>query len=264
MKRLALAVLCAGVVSAQTAQERGKRIVDETLTALGGERFLAMRDRVETGRAYSFYHDQLRGLSIARIYTRYLSRPEPPQPDFLGVRERQSFGKKEQSAVLFTEDGKGWQLTFRGARPVAADLLTRFRNTTQQNFFYILRQRLGEPGLMFDGRGSEVWSNNPVDVVDITDAANRVVTVYIHKSTRLPVRQIFFRRDPQTKERIEEVTVFSKYREVGGVQWPHVIQRERNGEKIFEMYTDSVTIDQGLTDDLFSLPSTMKLLPPAR
>ncbi|MEK7750483.1 MAG: hypothetical protein AAB654_01110 [Acidobacteriota bacterium] len=264
MKRLTLVVLCAGAVWAQTAQEKGKRIVDETLAALGGERFLAMRDRVETGRAYSFYHDQLRGLSIARIYTRYLSRPEPPVPDFLSVRERQSFGKKEESAVLFTEDGKGWQLTFRGARPVAADLLTRFRDTTQRNFFYILRQRLGEPGLIFDARGSEVWSNNPVSVVDITDAANRVVTVYIHQSTKLPVRQVFFRRDPQTKERNEEVTVFSKYREVGGVQWPHVTQRERNGEKIFEMYTESVAIDQGLTDELFTLPSTMKLLPPAR
>jgi hypothetical protein len=264
MKRFALAVLCASVVSAQTAQEKGKRIIDETLAALGGERFLTMRDRVETGRAYSFYHDQLRGLSIARIYTRYLSRSEPPQPGFLGVRERQSFGKREESAVLFTEDGKGWQLTFRGARPVAADLLARFWDTTERNFFYILRQRLGEPGLIFDWRGSEVWSNNPVDVVDITDAGNRVVTVYTHRSTRLPLRQVFFRRDPRTKERNEEVTVFSKYREVGGVQWPHVIQRERNGEKIFEMYAEGVVVNQGLTDDLFTLPSTMKLLPPAR
>jgi hypothetical protein len=264
MKRFALVVLCAGVVSAQTAQEKGRRIIDQTLAALGGERFLAMRDRVETGRAYSFYHDQLRGLSVARIYTRYLTRPEPPKPDFLGVRERQSFGKNEDSAVLFTEDGKGWQLTFRGARPVADDLLARFRDTTERNFFYILRQRLGEPGLIFDSRGAQVWSNNPVDVVDITDAGNRVVTVYIHQSTRLPVRQVFFRRDPQTKERNEEVTVFSKFREVSGVQWPHVIQRERNGEKIFEMYTESVVVDQGLKDDLFTLPTTMKVLPRAR
>ena len=100
--------------------------------------------------------------------------------------------------------------------------------------------------------------------MDITDAANRVVTVYIHQSTRLPVRQVFFRRDPVTKERNEEVTVFSKYRDVGGVQWPHVIQRERNGEKIFEMYADSVAINQGLTDDLFTLPANMKVLPTAR
>lgn len=264
MKPLILVLLCAALSPAQTAQERGKRIIDETLAALGGERFLAMRDRIETGRAYSFYHEQLRGLSIARIYTRYLTRPEPPQLDFLGVRERQAFGKNEDSAVLFTDDGKGWQVSFRGARPVADDLLARFRDTTQRNIFYILRQRLGEPGLIFESRGSDVWSNMPVDVVDITDASNRVTTVYIHQSTKLPVRQMFYRRDPLTKDRNEEVTVFSKYREVGGVQWPHVIQRERNGEKIFEMYAESVTVDQGLKDDLFTLPTTMKILPKAR
>ena len=264
MKRVALVLLFTGIVSAQNAQEKGKRIIDETLAALGGEKYLSMRDRIETGRAYSFYNDQLRGLSVATIYTRYLTRPEPPKADFLGVRERQAFGKKEDSAILFLEDGKGWQLTFRGARPVKADLVARFRDTTQRNVFYILRQRLGEPGLIFESRGSDVWSNMPVDVVDITDSDNRVVTIYILQSTKLPVRQVFYRRDPETKIRNEEVTLFSKYREVGGVQWPHVLQRERNGEKIFEMYADSVSVNQDLKDDLFSLPTTMKVLPPAR
>jgi hypothetical protein len=264
MTRVALVLLCAGIAAAQPAQEKGKRIIGETLAALGGERFLAMRDRVETGRAYSFYQDRLRGLSVARIYTRYLTRPEPPPPDFLGLRERQAFGKNEDSAVLFNEEGKGWQISFRGARPLDEALLARFRDTTQRNIFYLLRQRLGEPGMIIEAVGSEVWSNMPVDVVNITDSANRVVTVYIHQSTRLPVRQVFYRRDPQTKERNEEVTVFSKFREINGVQWPHVVQRQRNGEKIFEMYAESVTVNQGLTDDLFTLPATMKLLPPAR
>ena len=36
-------------------QERGKRAIDETLAALGGDRFLAVQDRTESGRAYSFY-----------------------------------------------------------------------------------------------------------------------------------------------------------------------------------------------------------------
>jgi hypothetical protein len=265
MKPIALLALLAASSSAQSAQEKGKKIIDGTLAALGGERFLSMRDRVERGRAYSFYNDQLRGLSRAAIYTRYLTRPEPPKPDFLGVRERQAFGKDEDSAILFTEDGKGWQITFRGARPVAADLLARFRDTTQRNVFYILRQRLGEPGLIVEWRGADVWSNMPVEILDVTDAGNRVTTVYIHRTTMLPVRQLFYRRDPKTKDRNEEVTVFSKYRDVGGgVQWPHVIQRERNGEKIYEMYAESVAVDQGLTDELFTLPATMKILPPAR
>lgn len=247
-------------LAAETNQERAKRIVDEAIAALGADSFLNMRDRVEAGRAYSFYREQLSGLSRAKIYTRYLIRPEPPAPNFVGVRERQAFGKDESSAVLFT-DGKGYEITFRGARPMPDALLERFKESTLRNIFYILRQRLGEPGLTFDFRGVDVLDNQPVAIVEIADADNRIVTVYFNQSTRLPVRQVTFRRDPATRQRFEEVTLFSKYRDVGGgVMWPFDIQRQRDGEKIYQIYSETVVINQDLKDDRFTLPANMKIL----
>ena len=71
-------------------------MVYEALEAMGGDAFLHMNDRVESGRAYSFYRQQISGLSVAKIYTRYLA-PEPGVP---AVREREAFGEKEDSAVL--------------------------------------------------------------------------------------------------------------------------------------------------------------------
>ncbi len=269
MTRL-LALLSAGILlpwgaGAQTSMEqRGKELVDQCLAALGGQNFLDMRDRIEEGRAYSFYRERLSGLSRAKIYTRYLTRPEPPVPGFLGVRERQAFGKKEDSAVLFSE-GNGWEITFRGARPLPSAIVARFKETTLQNIFYILRQRLGEPGLTFQHAGREVYENQPVDIIEIADNDNRQVKVYLDMNTHLPARQVFFRRDPETKERIEEVTSFAKYRDVGGgVQWPFTIWRERDGEKIYQIFSDSVVINRDLTDDIFTLPANMKLLKPQR
>jgi hypothetical protein len=254
---LLASVICYG---AETNQQRGQRVVDEALAALGGRNFLAMRDRVETGRAYSFYREELSGLSIATIYTRYLTRPEPPVPAFFGLREREAFGKKEDNSVLFTEND-AFEVTFRGARPIAADRVTRFRESTLRDILYIIRQRLGEPGLTIESRHADVIDNQPVEKVDITDNDNRVVTVYFQLSTKLPVRQVTERRDPKTNERNEEVTVYSKYRDVGGgVMWPYAIQRERNGEKIFSMFAESVKINQDLTDNMFTLPSNMKVL----
>src|SRR5579885_2695012 len=99
--------------AAETAEQRGKRVVQEALQALGGEAFLHMQDRIETGRAYSFYRQELSGLSLAKIYTRYLA--PSGKEGALAVRERESFGKQESDgAVLFTEDG-AWEITFRGA-----------------------------------------------------------------------------------------------------------------------------------------------------
>lgn len=242
--------------------DRAKRVIDDALAAVGGKQYLAMQDRVERGRAYSFYREKLSGLSQATIYTRYLIRPEPPTTAFFGLRERQTFGKNQDAGAVLLTETAGYDITFRGARPLPKDQWERFIDGTKRNVFYILRQRLGEPGLTFFFRGSDIFQNQPVDMVDISDVDNVTVTVYFHQSSKLPVYQSFRRRNPATGDRDEEVTIFSRYRDVGnGVQWPHSIHRERNGEKIFELFSESVEINQDLKDSLFTLPAGMKMLP---
>src|SRR5579862_3465916 len=110
-------VACASICCGQSigsSDARAKKIIDDAVQALGGEKFLTMEDRVESGRAYSFYREQLSGLSIAKIYTRYITVAAGKSGQELGVRERQAFGKNEDSAVLFTETG-GWEINWRGA-----------------------------------------------------------------------------------------------------------------------------------------------------
>jgi hypothetical protein len=270
MMRFARILLaCGALVSVQAAEtpaERGKRLVNEALQALGGDAFSHMTDRLEIGRAYSFYHSEITGLQLARIYTRYSSAPAPGK---LGLRERESFlsgspGKPETSAVLFTEDG-AWEITFRGAEPLDPQRYQNFKDTTARNIFYILRCRLSEPGLDFYWKSTDVFENRPVEIVDITDAANQTVTVTFDQDSKLPMRQTFRHRNPQFKDFDTEVTLFANYRASGhGVQWPTNVRRERNGDKIFEMYSDSVEVGKNLADDLFTLPAKIKILPPPK
>ena len=59
------------------------------------------------------------------------------------------------------------------------------------------------------------------------------------------------------------MTIFAKYRDVGGgVMWPYDIQRMRNGDRIFQMYSDSVEIDKSLPGSLFALPPGVPILKP--
>jgi hypothetical protein len=254
--------------AAETRQQHGKRIVDEALQALGGDQYLHMEDRVEMGRAYSFWSSQLSGLSVAKIYTRYIAAA----PGQLGQRERDSFGNvevrsnnlRESNAVLFDENG-AWEITFRGARPLDEKRIANYKDSTLRNILYILRHRLQEPGISFYSQGSDFWENRPVEIVDITDAENLTVTVQFDQLTKLPVRQTFRRRNDEYKDFDTEVSIFAKYRDVGGgVKWPGTIERQRNGDKIFQMYSDSVQINQNLTDNLFMLPSNVKMLPKAK
>lgn len=257
---LAIALAAGAALAAETAQQRGKRVVDDALKAVGGNAYLAMQDRVESGRAYSFYRENLEGLSIAKIYTRYLA-PVPGKPS---VRERQNFGKDEYAGILFNEQG-AWEITFRGARPLEPKRVENWRDGTIRNIFYILRQRLNEPGMDFYSRGSDLYENIPVEIVDITDADGLTVTVYFNQLTKLPSRQVLKRRNLDYKDFDNEETLFAKYRNVGGgVMWPMSIRRQRNGEKLYEMYSESVQINKSLKDDIFTLPAKLPLLPPAR
>jgi hypothetical protein len=262
MTRTIFAALAAALLlRGETPEQRGKRVVDECVEALGGDRFLNMENRVESGRAYSFYREKLTGLSIATIYTHYDSGVTDTAHQ-LAQRERDNYGKKEDYGTLFT--GKeAWDITYRGARPLPEDRFARYLDTTLRDIFYILRIRLHEPGWIFESKGADVIENRGVEIVDLTDADNRTTTVYFDHITKLPVRQVFYRRDSVTKDKNEEVTHFTKYRDTGGVQWPFAIERDRNGEKIYEIFSTSVEVDdRKISDDLFALPSSIKLLKP--
>ena len=256
---LAIAACCAAGASAQeTQQERGRRVVNEALKAMGGPAFLHMQDRVESGRAYSFYNKQLSGLEVASIYTRYLT----PVAGTVEMREREVYGqKKDEDGRLITED-KAWEYNYHGARPLSDDVIQTFRDGMLHNIFYILRMRLDEPGLTCYFMGTDRFESQPINIVDITDSGDRTVTVYFSQQTGLPVRQSFKRRNETYHDFDTEVSIFAKYRDVGGgVMWPYDVRRERNGQKIFEMFADSVEINKDLTDDVFSLPAKLKILP---
>ena len=249
-----LAVLVCALASArgETSPERGKRVVAECVDALGGERFRHVQHREEAGRAYSFYREQVSGLSFATIYVEYESGVKDTARQ-LAVRERENFGKKQDYGVLFTEDA-AYDITFRGTRQLEEERFQRYKTTTLNDIFYILRIRLNEPGMTLDSRGADVVDNRAVEIVDIVDSENNLVTVYFDQLTKVPVREVFKHRDPKTRLNDEEVTLFTKYRTVEGIQWPFAVQRERNGEKIFELFSESVHFDKSIPEKLFVKP----------
>ena len=257
---------------ADTAEQRGRKVVDEAIAALGGDAFMHMQDRLETGRAYSFWESQMSGPApLAKIYTRYLAPHGAPTPGKLLVEEREAFGDKVRGRfeerygfVLFTAEPQAWEVTFHGARPLSDEQRERYRDTTLHNFFYIARERLTEPEVSYYSLGADIFENRPVNIVQITLSENMPVTVYFDQISKLPVRQLYKRRNEQYHDMDTEVTSYARYRADSGIQWPRDIRRERNGEKIYEMFSESVEFNTGLADDLFHLPGNAKILEKAK
>ncbi len=250
------AILAApAIVRAQSLAERGRKLMDEAIAALGGAKFLSVQDRTEEGRAYSYYRERLSGYSLARFETFH----DDSAGQAVKIRERQTFGKKFDYALLFEGNGKAWDITFRGAKPVPDDIIARWQDTMLRNAFYILRSRMNEPGMIFERRGGEVFDNQPVDIVDITDSENRTISLYLHSSTKLPVRQVYKRQNPD-KSWMDEDTRWAKYRDTEGIQWPWAITRSRNGERNLELYSNEVVFNKGLKKSDFELGAKVNLI----
>jgi hypothetical protein len=247
-------LLCA---QAPAPPNKGKELIDQAIKALGGDAFLNMHTRHSSGRIYIFFHDQMYGHDIANIYTQYL---DDKSLQGIKLRERQVLGKKQDYSYLYLPD-QGFDITFRGARPLPDDRWNDYVRNTTNEVLYWLRCRSDEPGMQYDYVGNQVLITNHVEVVDITDAKDNTIRVYLDYNTKLPVRQTVKWLDPETREHNDEVTDFDKWRNAGdGVMWPFTIERQRNGYKVYQMFASSVEINAELPATIFDLPKGAQIL----
>src|SRR3569832_230145 len=128
MKHFQILCLIAASGFAQDAQVKGRQNVDDAIKALGGEKFLSVQNRVEAGRAYSFFFDQLSGLSRANFYTRNIPLDASKSGVELAQQEYQGLGKEEAFYRLFREEG-GWEVTYRGPTALEKEQVTRYHDS---------------------------------------------------------------------------------------------------------------------------------------
>ena len=141
--------------------------------------------------------------------------------------------------------------------------LQRIRETNLHDIFYILRLRMNEGGIEFESQGIDVVENQRAEMVDVYDGDNRSVTVWFNANDFIPFKQRYYHFDPVIKDRREEVTRYTKFRDVGnGLMWPYATERERDTEKIFQLFSDKVTVNDALNENLFTLPNDIKMLKP--
>ena len=88
------------------------------------------------------------------------------------------------------------------------------------------------------------------------------ITLYLRQSDRLPVQQLYLRRDPKTRIPYEEKSVFGRYRPIGDAMLPWIIRRERDGERVFSLFAQSYEVNRPLSAAIFLIPDSVPLLPP--
>ncbi len=246
------------IASAQgLSSPKAEAILQETIDALGGKAIQTMQGLEERGRAYSFRRNELAALAVIRILTSY-PEPEKAPQDAPAIMERQYYGEKQDTSSMVLYD-RVFDITYRGYTPAEEETSDRVRESRLHNFFYILRQRLPRERYIIEYVGTEIVRNQPAVAIRLVDPDYRVTELWVHRTTKLPIRQEFTRRDPKTNLPIQEVTEWDKFRDIGnGILWPLYILRESKGQKSFELFTNEAFVNPTFPPSAFELPNPAK------
>lgn len=249
---LALAALFAGTVGRNVRAQnpdsmmpeeraaKGKQILDQLITALGGPTYQDVRESECQGRLAQFGHSgELTGYTNFKVYWSF--------PD----KNRTDFAKKGVIVNIYNGD-KGWTLDRGGVTELSNVAVADFQEQTKRDVNNLLRLRIKEPGMVIRFGGTDIVDLKTVDWVEMVDSEQRDFRLAVDRSTHLLVRTITTLADDTSPDRSVETRIFTNYQLMDGVQTPLQIALDRNGRRINQVFFQSCKYNPGFAENFFT------------
>jgi hypothetical protein len=218
---------------------KAKAAVSQAIQALGGDAYLNIHDIEQQGRGYTFHHGQGSGGDLFWSFYEF--------PD----KERVEYTKERDVARVFLGD-KGYEITYRGVRPVEEKDMVEYVRQRHYALDAILRKWVNDPTVMLLYEGNAIAAQHSAIQVALINSKDESVTLDFDAQTHLPVRKAFEWRDPVDRQKNLEEEIYDNYRQVSGVMVPYNVTRLFNGDMSRQRFLFSVTINQPLDEAMFN------------
>jgi hypothetical protein len=228
--------------SAQSNEQKARAVIDQMIAVLGGQAYLNVQDSFSDGRYGRFHNEQM---VASNVFFRYWKWPD---------QERYEITDKRDVVYLFLGD-KEYEVIYRGSsemNPVKDENVRQALLRRRHTLDIVLRTWLNAPGTILLDEGQTVAESRMAERVTIMNANNDAVTLLVSTDSHLPIAKIFSVRDPQSRERDEEVEVYGNWRMVQGINTPYSVQIKRNGELIRTESLANITYNTHPPDAYFS------------
>jgi hypothetical protein len=219
------------------AQER----LDTAIQALGGEAFLHFQSIITTGSVFSISQGQTAG------YFPFKSTYVPP--------DKRHFAYGKGKPVLLINNGnQGWQLDRLGRTHQNPEQKRGWDVANRYNLDNLFRYRIHEPGVLILASGADFVDNQAVEVVDIIDARNVKIKLYLRRDTHLPVQIAYRVQNPNNREWEDYADDYSDYQTFQGITTPMHIARYLDGDRIGELFRRTVRYNDAVPPNYFDRP----------
>lgn len=218
---------------------KARGLLQRAIEALGGQAYLSVQSLDEQGRTYSFHHG--RPTSNGVLFWRFVEYPD---------KERIEITPQRDVAYLYTGN-KGWELTYKGPRPIEKKDLDDYLRHQRFSLETILHTWVNDPGVALFYDGNALAGNLPADQITLINSKDEAVDLFLDLDTHLPIKKSYSWRDPVDHERNLEEEIYDNFRVVQGVNTPYGFTRYFNGDMQTERFVNAVHFNGQLDPAMF-------------
>jgi hypothetical protein len=247
---LAAVLLAAPAASAGEAGQANARqaraALDAMVKALGGSRWLAVKNQMRQGSVAAFFQNQ--PSNDATDYGEVHAWPD---------QDRIEYGKR-RDVVQFYLARAGVEVTYKGQSPLPAEQVNDFLRRRDHSIETVVKLWLNDPKTILIYEGQQLAERHLADQVTLISAGDQAVTILMDAESHLPLRRTFQWRDPVYKDMNLDAEEYDNYHTVDGLPTPFIITRYKNGEMVRQYFFDRVAYNQELPPDFWSVAAAVQ------
>lgn len=228
-----------GDPTADQNAKKARAALDAMVQALGGQAWLNLKNMERQGHVAAFYQGNP-DLGTEELFEFH----EWPDHDRIEAT-------KHRDVVEFFVGDKGWEVTYRGKKPLDKDIVEDYLRRRSHSIETAVKVWMKDPNTILIYEGQHLAERHLAEQVTLISPQNEAITILMDVQTHLPLQRTFQWRDPEYHDKNTDTEEYDDYHVVGGFPTPFTVTRLKNGDTVRQYYITRVTFDGNLPPDFW-------------
>lgn len=227
---------------------QARAALDAMVKALGGDAWLNMKNNYRQGHIAGFYQGNP-DPGTMQVYEYH----QWPDHDRINVT-------KHQDVVEFFIGNEGWELTYRGKRPLPKDQVDDYLRRRDHSIETAVKVWMKDSQTILVYEGQHLAERHLADQVTLISPQNEAITILMDADTHLPLRRSFQWRDPVYHDKNTDVEEYDDYHAIDGFPTPFTVTRLKNDEMVSQFFLEKAAYNQTLSPGLWDVDAVARKL----
>jgi hypothetical protein len=237
---------------------KAKQLLAQAVQALGGGLYRDQTVSECDGRVAKFDRNGgIMGYSFMRTYWQF---PDKNRTEYIVKTTKGglfavlwgNLPVKGGELIQLFDGDKGWYMDKGGVTEADATVVDEFQASLKRQVRNLLLHRANEEGVFLHYAGVGTADMREVEWIDFADDSDRTVRLALDRLSHLPLRTDAITPNEEMHDKDEDVSIYSNYEPLQGVQTPMQISREHNGVRTMQVFFNSCTNSPSLPPDFFT------------